>query len=320
MGIPQFFQNIIFKYDVILITKFGSHLYGTATENSDRDFKGIYLPSIEDCIRGNVKKSIRFDTNNSNSKNSFDDIDFEMYSLQYFLELCSKGETAAIDMLNANYESIIFYTKKFNKLKNNSNLFYTKNMSALIGYAKKQAEKYIFKVEKLNSAYKLKEFLESKSQVEKICTYWDEIPLDQNIKIKESSTITPIKELHFCGKIIHETVKVNYFLNIVNNFIQSYGHRSNTAYLEGADWKSLSHAWRSAYELTELYEQQFIQFPLKIADKLLKMKTGQFSVPEAFRIIEEQIQKVDELVQLSNFPEQVNLPKIDDLLLSYYNH
>ena len=319
MSISLFFQEIIQKYDVIFITKFGSHLYGTATESSDRDFKGIYIPTIQDCIRGTVKKSIKFDTNKSKEKNNFDDIDFEMYSLQYFLELASKGETAAIDMLNANLESIIYYDKNWNKILSNSNLFYTKNMSALIGYAKKQAEKYIFKIDKLNTLHKLKDFLESKPQTEKILLYWDEIPIDQNIKKEESSNITPIRSLKFCGKVVHETVKVNYFLNIVNDYISSYGHRSNTAVLEGADWKSLSHAWRSAYELSELYEYGKITFPLKIADDLLKMKTGKYSVQTAFKIIEDQIQKVDELVKISKFPEEVNKEKIDNLLLSFFH-
>jgi len=29
---------------------FGSHLYGTATEKSDRDFKGIFLPTAEEIL------------------------------------------------------------------------------------------------------------------------------------------------------------------------------------------------------------------------------------------------------------------------------
>lgn len=42
----------------ILEMKFGSHLYGTNTENSDMDFKGIYLPTAREIVLGTYKKTI----------------------------------------------------------------------------------------------------------------------------------------------------------------------------------------------------------------------------------------------------------------------
>ena len=42
--------------NLIVKSIFGSHLYGTNTENSDTDYKGIYLPSKNDCYLNNVKK------------------------------------------------------------------------------------------------------------------------------------------------------------------------------------------------------------------------------------------------------------------------
>lgn len=50
---------------------FGSHLYGTSTENSDRDYKGIYIPTKEECYLNSIIKSINRKTReNTNSKNT----------------------------------------------------------------------------------------------------------------------------------------------------------------------------------------------------------------------------------------------------------
>ena len=87
--------------------KFGSHLYGTATEKSDTDYKGIFQPSKEDCFLNNIPKSYSNSTGSNNSKNSKDDIDEEIYSIQYFIELACQGQTVALDMIHCNDECLI---------------------------------------------------------------------------------------------------------------------------------------------------------------------------------------------------------------------
>jgi len=80
---------------------FGSHLYGTDTPKSDKDFKGVFMPNYKDVLLGNIPKSINTSTNQNNIKNSSDDVDTETYSLHYFLKLACQGETVALDMLHA---------------------------------------------------------------------------------------------------------------------------------------------------------------------------------------------------------------------------
>lgn len=38
----------------IVELEFGSHLYGTSTPNSDRDYKAIYIPEAIDILLGHV--------------------------------------------------------------------------------------------------------------------------------------------------------------------------------------------------------------------------------------------------------------------------
>ena len=49
---------------------FGSHLYGLNTEDSDKDFKGIFIPSFEDIVLGS-NEVISVKTGNDKSKNSY---------------------------------------------------------------------------------------------------------------------------------------------------------------------------------------------------------------------------------------------------------
>ena len=67
---------------------FGSHLYGTDTINSDKDYKGIYLPSKHDVLLNRVNKCYSESTGGNNSKNTSEDVDIEIYSQAlYFVGL-----------------------------------------------------------------------------------------------------------------------------------------------------------------------------------------------------------------------------------------
>ena len=50
--------------NIILKIKFGSHLYGTNTPESDLGIKGVYLPSAHDILLGRVRKSVVNETVN----------------------------------------------------------------------------------------------------------------------------------------------------------------------------------------------------------------------------------------------------------------
>ena len=43
---------------VIMLCRFGSHLYGTDTPESDTDYKGIFMPTKEMVLLGKIPKSI----------------------------------------------------------------------------------------------------------------------------------------------------------------------------------------------------------------------------------------------------------------------
>ena len=53
---------------ILYLSKFGSHLYGTDTPESDSDFKGIFLPSKEMLFLEKRCRSLSYVTGNDKSK------------------------------------------------------------------------------------------------------------------------------------------------------------------------------------------------------------------------------------------------------------
>ena len=153
--------------DIIFKCKFGSHLYGTNTENSDMDFKGIFLPTYEQILLGTIPKTETQNTKvSSTSKNTKDDIDVELYSLPYFLKMTCKGETQAIDMLHCNKESTLITSNIWEDLQSKRSLFYTKNLNALVGYCRQQAAKYGIRSSRLHTMKEVSSFLRNLEQNE----------------------------------------------------------------------------------------------------------------------------------------------------------
>ena len=84
---------------IVVRIEFGSHLYGTSTSTSDRDFKSVYVPCAADILLQRVKGSLGHKVKHfEGDKNSPEDTDDEMYSLQRYLGLLSEGQTVTIDM------------------------------------------------------------------------------------------------------------------------------------------------------------------------------------------------------------------------------
>ena len=74
--------------DLVVEMRFGSHLYGTATPQSDLDYKAVYLPDCRDILLQRVRSTLVLSPDKAaGQRNSPGDIDREIFSLQRYLEL-----------------------------------------------------------------------------------------------------------------------------------------------------------------------------------------------------------------------------------------
>jgi hypothetical protein len=312
-------MNVIFK------TIFGSHLYGCSSPNSDSDFKGVYLPSKEECYLNQIEKSFHTTSGKPLEKNTKDDIDEEIYSLQYFFKLAKQGEMGVIDMIHSPCNKWLVKSDIWSNLHANRFRFYSKNMKGYLGYIKTQTAKYGIKGSRVASIENVIKNLSEYDSYRKLTDVWDKLPIDE-FSYPTKNIINPklpeLRHYECCGKMITETVTIEYALDILNRILKGYGERAKLARdNSGIDWKAVSHAFRASYQIKEILTTGDLKYPLKEAPELLKIKLGQYhylndGIPEK---IENLISEINSLIDSSKLPEKVDEKWFDDFLLECYN-
>lgn len=309
--------------NIILETKFGSHLYGLDTPNSDTDIKGIFLPTIDELLLGNYPKSIKHTTGKAHQKNTKDDIDSEFYSLPYFIKLCMEGNTTALDMLHATESSTIKTSEVWEDLKSKRRMFYTSSMQSLVGYARHQAAKYGLKGTRMASLEHVLNILNILDwDIDtRIMDIFMSLPTDEFCKA--SSTKLPSGVTHtfyeICGKKYAFTMKVHELHTRITDTLTQYGDRARLAQVnEGVDWKALSHALRAAYQMRSIYEDHDFEYPLKQTHFIKLVKAGEVDFSEVKRVLEEVLARVEELAKVCNLPKHADKAYWDQWLLHVY--
>lgn len=311
--------------ETIVKMNFGSHLYGTNTETSDKDLKGVYLPNLNDCIVGNVKRSIVSNTkSNANQKNTIKDIDCEIYSLQYFLlELGKNGDTTFLDMIHAPDSMLIEKSEIWKQIRANRAKFYTKSLKSYIGYCRSQASKYGIRGSKLEEAQKIINVLNKHNEREKLANFWEELPKCEYSKIYEieNCQAKDKRAFDFCGKKLMADTNVFFAKQTIQKFYDSYGERARMAQAnEGIDWKAISHAFRVGFQLKELYTTGDLIFPLKDAEfiKEIKKQKFHFSKDKIADKLENLVKEIEVLASNSNYSQYVDLTYWNNFIINLY--
>ena len=302
--------------------KFGSHLYGLNTPDSDIDYKGIYLPTLKELLLHNYKETIKESTGPQYDKNRPGDIDREWMSLDRFVRLAVEGQTLALDMLHCT--DPISSSSEWEFLVAHRKDFYTKNLTAFVGYVKRQAAKYGIKGSRLASIRKAMESMEpylTKENGYCISDISHVISgiLDENIGFvtKDNQNFIKVNE-----KLFQFNNSVDYVYAQLKKIFDSYGHRAKQAEKnDGVDWKAVSHALRAGYQARSIYEKGDFEYPLLETDFLKKVKTGQLDFKsEVSPVLESLVDEVETLSINSELPKHVDVDKWNDWLFNVYRY
>lgn len=300
---------------LIVKMKFGSHLYGTDTPDSDVDYKGVFLPTQKEILLNRIPKCRSFSTGDDRSKNNPDDVDEEIYSLHYFLKLACDGQTVAIDMLHAPEQMLIESSDIWRSIVSQKHRFYTKNLNSFVHYARRQASKYGIKGSRLNSALQVLNILQANDPDARLRDIWDRLPRDEHC---QDIGVDPngMRQYQVCGKIFQESVAIGYVLPILTQFYDEYGHRAKqAAENKNIDWKAISHALRAAIQTREIVTTGTITYPLKDAPFLLDVKSGRLDYArQVAPILESLMDEVERLVNESDLPDQVDVEYWDNFI------
>lgn len=292
-------QNLCGRHGATLLylTLFGSTLYGTGTPESDVDARGIFIQSEAALRTGRQRHSLKYSSGQSQMRNSSDDMDIDLWSLEYWvLDLLKKGDTGALDLLfsPSNPACCLFRNPVMDIFFHNaSRLINPAIFPGTIAYAMHQAKKYGIKGSRLGLFREIGQFLESVDTGGRLAAIMPEMAFrfggnafyeqeEDKIVIggKMHPASTPISE--FKRRIAAELIK--------------YGSRAQDALQNrGVDFKALSHALRAVFQIEELCETGKIVYPLKNAAFLRSVKAGEYSWPQVEGMILEGIKKIEAL-------------------------
>lgn len=129
-----------------IILKFltGSHLYGTNTPVSDKDFVAVFMPTEDELLGLREEHIIEDRTNPSSSgkRNTVKDIDCVYYSLHKFAELARQNNPNIIELLFAPERNVLECDRIGEIFLNNRDLFVSNRCyNTFKGYAQSQRKK-----------------------------------------------------------------------------------------------------------------------------------------------------------------------------------
>lgn len=133
---PEWLQS-----NTVLVGRVGSHAYGTATETSDLDYKGICVPPVDYFL--GLKSFDGYDkSGGKNFKNQAGDVDVTIIHINKFVRDAMAGVPNNIELLFLNDEDYIHINDYGFELLDIRNHFLSKQiMKKFGGYAKSQAQK-----------------------------------------------------------------------------------------------------------------------------------------------------------------------------------
>lgn len=304
---------------IVAEMKFGSHLYGLNTPQSDTDWKVVFMPSFRDLVFG-TKHNIVSSTGGQ-AKNTKDDTDTEWISIQKFISDALSGQTYAIDMLHCTEPTIS--SDLWDSIVANRKKFYTKNMKSYLGYCTHQAAKYGIKGSRLHS---LKQAIDYLADIDGATIRLKDVEeflyVDDHCRIVEhTNTKTNIIEKYYSvlGKMYQFTNSADYVYNCLQLTYDNYGQRAKDAMNnDNVDWKAISHAFRAGYQLKHILVDGDFEYPLPESDFILKVKKGELTFDEVSPLLSALVDEVTELSNKSDLPLEPDSEFFHDLIYKAY--
>lgn len=313
--------------------RYGSHLYGTATPDSDVDFKAVHVPAARDILLGRVRESIVTTTkSDAEAKNSAADIDHESYALHKFLRLCAEGQIVALDMLFAPGSALTAAPDRlWWSIQWSRDHLLSKQVRGFLGYCRQQANKYGVKGSRVAATRKVRDFLAAHPPTLKMAELdagmpggFSELFADAehvavvDVEIRGQDRTVP--HLEVCNRKIPFTARVKEGHAIASRLFDEYGKRALAAEREeGIDWKALSHAVRVGREAVELLTEGTITFPRPERRHLIAIKRGELPYARVASEIEALLLvDIEAASARSPLPDKPDHAWIDDFVADTY--
>jgi hypothetical protein len=303
--------------------KFGSHLYGTATPESDLDYKGVHVPAARDILLQRAAPVLGAKVKaREGVRNAPGDVDDESYALHRYLQLLAEGQTVAIDMLFApEWACVGVVHPLWRHIQLNAERLVTRKSAAFVGYCRTQANKYGIKGSRVAAAKRAMDFfverleaLGPQARIVEVAAQLPPLCVDEHTKLVEQPRKTSGQlvleldtEVFFecCNRKVSYGNTIKAAWEMYKRVYDEYGARARLADTnEGVDWKALSHAVRVGQEALELLGTGRVTFPIKNAGFLLDIKKGLLPYSAVAHEIEHLLDQVEAASKVSTLREE----------------
>jgi len=307
------------EFEVVRVLH-GSKLFGLDTPTSDTDYKGVYLPSLRDCFRGEIAHCRNHSTSPDHLRNTQYDTDFEQWSLQRFLSLIETQDISALDMLAAPESAILTTSEIWERLQQNKAVIFNKNIAKLKEYIQKQMSRYGVKGSKFDTIKQIIAALQGYGKTTRLSDVLGELPMElPHVEMKKDSG--DLIMLQVCGRCYQELMKTSYVIEQLQIVLDNYSARvKEAAENQNVDWKAVSHAFRACYLVLELTKNIEFTYPLPQTDFLMQLKQGNVNyVEDGIRDkLEALLDEVIKEVNQTAWPDKFNSGFTDDFLMDTY--
>lgn len=307
--------------NVVLLCLHGSHLYGTDTPNSDKDYKGIYQAGLESIVHKEDKETIIYNSKpvSDRTRNTKDDVDIQYKELRRFIHDAMDGQIYAIDLLFAPEQFWIEYNGIWQCIINARHKLLSSNVKPFIGYCRQQAGRYGLKGSRLGEVIRFRDWLGTRYNSIKVGDVFHEFEQSEFVKLvtktdKSGNAVQYIQVLEKCFQLNQKCGALGYSLTL---WIDKYGTRSKAAMNnEGVDFKAVSHAFRCIRQVSELLRYGGILLPLADAEFIKAVKRGDYDYPTLQQMLVEEMEAVEQIESV--LPEEPDRSYWRDFIESVY--
>jgi uncharacterized protein len=308
------------EYNKILKVKSGSHMYGLNTKESDEDYMGIMIPTI-DYYFGMKKVNEVSDSLVSKDdfgKNTSEAIDCKYYEIREFFKLAYENNPNILEILFSNDSNIVKSNSAGKRILENSDLFVSSFFvyKKFMAYAMAQKKKMVVKIEYYQELLDFYDYL---------CTFDEKDPQGFSVDlqslelnglldyVKVDGIFYSIGNFKFPWGITLKKAK-----NQIKETIGRVGNRRELLLKNGYDTKSCGHHIRLLLECKEILDTGKIQFPLKqeYQDIIMPIKLGGVSFEDVGDLALKLEKKCEESYGNTKVQRVPEFNRIDELLVN----
>ena len=328
----------VFPHTLLYLAKSGSQLFGTQTPSSDLDLKGLFLPTRSSLYLQTAPSQFSFDSKNSGQsrKNTAQDVDATLWSVQMWLRLLEKGDLNAISLLFSPTHPLAVQEaapgfKAWLEGLEHSRLL-SRKLSGMVGYVASQAVKYSDKgkhfqvvrlafdiLEGVSETAKVQDLVDSlmARADEELFSGWQDYLFVEKAPSRDSAEFWHLAVL---DKRYDLTASARWAAQSLKPLLERYGVRAREASERGVDFKAFSHSLRVLEEVRLLHTYGRLEYPHRpdFAQVLIEVKTGVYPFERLVEMLENLLLETDKAALNTVLPLEFDLSYAEGLVLELY--